>query len=68
MTWSWDASISTDVSHYILQVAFTAALLWTDVGMTPGLSIDYDPPTPEIGEVVFVNVEAEDFAGNRSSR
>ncbi len=65
MTWTWDPSVSTDVALYIVQVAI-AGLSFVDVGATPDLSMVYDPPTPLVGEVVFVNVEAEDFAGNRS--
>ena len=66
MIWTWDASISTDVAHYVLKVALTSALSWIDVGMTPDLTIAYDPPTPAVGEVVFLSVDAVDFAGNRS--
>jgi len=65
MTWTWIASTSPDVALYIVQIAMFGTL-WMDVAATPDTWIEYDPTTPLVGEVVFVNVEAEDFAGNRS--
>jgi len=66
--WAWDASVSTDVSHYVVKVALTMMLGWVDVGETVDLHMEYDPPTPAVGEVTFLNVDAVDFAGNRSER
>ncbi len=65
MTWSWDPSVSTDVALYIVQIALSGTL-WVDVAATSDTWIEYEVPIPTVGSVVYVNVEAEDFAGNRS--
>jgi len=68
MTWLWDPSISLDVAFYIVMMATSPQpVVWQEVHTTPGLFYE-ENSAPVVGECIYYDIQAEDWASNRSVR
>ena len=70
--WIWDASSALDLAFYVMLMASTTQAgtppVWVEVATPTIEQYDASAHIPALGECLIFDVQAEDWAGNRSLR